>query len=68
MSAARRFREQLPVTLISVVVCAASAYILTPRWGLMGAAAAILLSGLAQIAGSFFVSAAGSSRCCWLLH
>ena len=55
MSAARRFREQLPVTLISVGVCAASAYILTPRWGLMGAAAAILLSGLAQIAGSFLV-------------
>ncbi len=55
MSAARRFREQLPVTVVSVVICAVSAYALTPRWGLMGAAAAILLSVVSQIAGSFFV-------------
>jgi O-antigen/teichoic acid export membrane protein len=55
MSAARRFREQLPVAVASVVTCAISAYVLTPRYGLMGAAAAILLSGLAQIAGSIFV-------------
>ncbi|HSY14188.1 MAG TPA: oligosaccharide flippase family protein [Verrucomicrobiae bacterium] len=55
MSAARRFRQQLPVTLISVATCAVAAYTLTPLWGLMGAAVAILLSVLAQIAGSFFV-------------
>lgn len=55
MSAARRFREQLPVTLISVATCAVAAYTLTPLWGLMGAAGAILLAVLAQIAGSFVV-------------
>ena len=55
MSAARRFREQLPVTIASVVTCAVSAYALTPRWGLMGAAVAILLSVIVQIVGSFFV-------------
>ena len=53
MSAARRFIEQLPVTVVSVATCAVSAYALTPRWGLMGAAAAILLATLAQIGGSF---------------
>lgn len=55
MSAARRFREQLPVTIVSVVTCAVAAFVLTPRWGLMGAAAAILLSVIAQIVGSFLV-------------
>ena len=55
MSAARRFREQLPVTLLTVATCVVFAYGLTPRWGLMGAAAAILLSGVAQIAGSVLV-------------
>lgn len=55
MSAARRFRQQLPVTLISVATCAVAAYTLTPLWGLMGAAGAILLAVLAQIAGSFVV-------------
>jgi O-antigen/teichoic acid export membrane protein len=55
MSAARRFREQLPVTIASVVTCAVSAYALTPWWGLMGAAVAIFLSVIVQIVGSFFV-------------
>ena len=55
MSAARRFREQLPVTVVSVATCAASAYMLTPRWGLIGAASAILLAVVAQIIGSLLV-------------
>ncbi len=55
MSAARRFREQLPVAVVSVIICAVSAYVLTPRWGLMGAALAILFSGLAQIVASLMV-------------
>ena len=55
MSAARQFREQLPVTIVSVATCAVAAYLLTPGWGLMGAAVAILLSVVAQIVGSFCV-------------
>jgi len=55
MSAARRFREQLPVTLVTVTTCATAAYLLTPRWGMIGAAIAILLSGVAQVIGSLVV-------------
>ncbi|HEY5176162.1 MAG TPA: hypothetical protein VII95_11425 [Terriglobales bacterium] len=57
MSAARRFREQLPVTAVTVTTCATAAYLLTPRWGLAGAAVAILLSAVAQVAGSLIVLA-----------
>jgi O-antigen/teichoic acid export membrane protein len=55
MSAARRFRAQLPVTAVTVTTCATAAYLLTPRWGLTGAAIAILLSGVAQVTGSLIV-------------
>ncbi len=55
MSAARHFREQLPVTILSVATCGISAYVLTSRWGLTGAAAAVLLAGCAQILGSLTV-------------
>lgn len=55
MSAARRFREQLPVTALTVVTCSVAAYVLTPRLGLFGAALAMLCSGLVQIAGSIVV-------------
>ena len=57
MSAARQFREQLPVTMLTVTTCATAAYLLTPRWGLTGAAIAILLSGVTQVAGSLIVLA-----------
>jgi len=55
MSAARRFREQLPVTLVTVATCAMAAFLLTPRWGLPGAGIAIVLSGFSQIVGSLVV-------------
>jgi len=55
MSAARRFREQLPVTAVTVATCATAAFLMTPRWGLSGAAIAIALSGLSQIVGSLVV-------------
>ena len=55
MSAARHFREQLPVTIATVATCALFAYLLTPRWGMMGAAIAITLSAITQIAGSLIV-------------
>jgi O-antigen/teichoic acid export membrane protein len=57
MSAARCFREQLPVTIVTVTTCAAAAYLLTPIWGLTGTAIAILLSAVAQVAGSLIVLA-----------
>ncbi|MGC2111958.1 MAG: oligosaccharide flippase family protein, partial [Candidatus Korobacteraceae bacterium] len=57
MSAARHFREQLPVTIVTVATCATFAYLLTPRWGMTGAAIAISLSAVAQIAGSLIVLA-----------
>jgi O-antigen/teichoic acid export membrane protein len=55
MSAARHFREQLPVTIATVATCATFAYLLTPRMGLTGAAIAISLSAVTQIVGSLIV-------------
>jgi O-antigen/teichoic acid export membrane protein len=55
MSAARRFREQVPVTLLTLATCAVGAFLLTPRWGMMGAAVAALVSAIVQLLGSLVV-------------
>lgn len=65
MTAARRFRAQLPVSLVSATTCAIGAYLLTPRFGLPGAAVAILLSGVVQIAGSMIVLSKAVGTSLW---
>jgi O-antigen/teichoic acid export membrane protein len=55
MSAARLFRVQLPVYLMTVTVCAASAAILIPRFGLNGAGLAVLISSITTCIGGMWV-------------
>ncbi len=52
MTAARCFRPQLPLFAAVAAITAASAFFLVPRYGLMGAAAAQLISAVAQMLGS----------------
>ncbi len=55
MTAARRFRAQLPVLTATVVVCAIVGIALTPSLGAAGAALAMLISAAVQVGGSFWV-------------
>lgn len=55
MTAARRFREQLPVFVATLATCGIVSLLLTPRFGIMGAAWAIALASVAQVLGSFWV-------------
>jgi O-antigen/teichoic acid export membrane protein len=55
MTAARRFRGQLPVLAATVMVCAIGATILTPKFGAVGSAAAMLISAAVQVVGSYWV-------------
>jgi O-antigen/teichoic acid export membrane protein len=55
MTAARRFRAQLPVLTATVLVCAIGAIRLTPKLGAVGAALAMLISATVQVAGSYWV-------------
>ncbi len=55
MTAARRFRTQLPVLTATVLVCAIGAIKLTPKFGAVGAALAMLISATVQVAGSYWV-------------
>jgi O-antigen/teichoic acid export membrane protein len=52
MTAARCFRPQLPLFAAVAAITAAAAFLLVPRYGLMGAAAAQLISAVAQMLGS----------------
>jgi O-antigen/teichoic acid export membrane protein len=55
MTAARRFRAQVPVLAATLVTCAVFVWALTPRWGMAGAATAMLFSALVQATGGFLV-------------
>ncbi len=55
MTAARRFRAQLPVLTATVLVCAVGAITLTPKFGAVGSAVAMLVSATVQVGGSFWV-------------
>jgi O-antigen/teichoic acid export membrane protein len=55
MTAARRFRAQLPVLIATVSTCALCVWLLTPRWGMMGAATAMLIAAAVQATGGFLV-------------
>lgn len=50
-TAARAFREQLPLLALSAAVSALASWMLVPTHGLAGAAAALALAGLTQTAG-----------------
>lgn len=55
MTAARRLRIQLPLFTSIVIAMFAAGCVLVPRYGLVGAAATVLVGSFAQLAGSLFV-------------
>jgi len=55
MTAARCFKLQLPLFVAVTLVSVSSAAWLVPRYGLMGAALAVNISNLFQLAGSMFM-------------
>ena len=55
MTAARRFKSQVPVTLSALASGTVTAFVLTPKWGMTGAALAILATALVQAAGGMIV-------------
>jgi len=64
VTAARRLPEQLPIALLSLVVCAVGSYLLVPRYGLVGAAWAVLATEATRLAclGAVYAAAvAGAS-------
>ena len=64
VTAARRLPEQLPIAVLSLVVCVLASQYLVPRYGLLGAAWAVLateISRLACLAGVYAAAIAGAS-------
>lgn len=57
MTAARRFRPQLPLFALTAGVMTAASAVLVPRYELIGAAWALLLVALGQVVGSVYVIA-----------
>jgi len=52
MTAARRFREQIPLFLMAMAITAAACWATVPHFGLIGGAYAVLLGSLLSSAGS----------------
>lgn len=66
MTAARRFREQVPLFFGVTGVAAIASAVLIPRYGLAGAAAGQIVTALAQLAGSasiLFFARRGRAAC-----
>src|SRR2546425_664218 len=63
VTAARRLPEQLPIALLSLVVCAVGSYLLVPRYGLVGAAWAVLATEATRLAclGAVYAGAVASA-------
>jgi len=55
MTAARRFKSQVPVLGSTCAVCLLACWLLVPRYGMKGAAWAMLLSATTQFLGSLMV-------------
>jgi O-antigen/teichoic acid export membrane protein len=55
MTAARRLKPQVPLLLVSALVATGASAVLVPRLGILGAADAALLAGLAQFAGGMLI-------------
>jgi len=55
-TSAQRFRAQVPVIVAMTVTTLGASWVLVPRWGLNGAAVALLISSVVQLAGLAFVT------------
>ena len=55
VTALRAFDQQVPLFIVSVMVCGAACWTLVPAFGLAGAAAALAIAALAQISGQAFI-------------
>ena len=55
LTAARRFRAQVPSVIAATVIGGAGSAVLVPRYGLAGAGTGLLLSVLVQVLGSLWV-------------
>ncbi len=55
ITAARRFREQIPIQIASVAVSAGTAFVMVPRMGLAGAAMALASAPVVQVFGEWLV-------------
>ncbi len=58
MTAARRYRIQLPLFVATTIVCTAASWLLIPTYGLRGAIWALMASALVQLLGSALIVAA----------
>jgi O-antigen/teichoic acid export membrane protein len=63
LTSARAFRPQMPLLIIVTAVSAAASYLLVPRMGLGGAALAIALAAVVQIAGAAGILRMVEARC-----
>jgi O-antigen/teichoic acid export membrane protein len=54
LTAARRFRSQIPIYLTAVLIATVGSALLVPRYGLMGAGMALFLSAIASVLGAMW--------------
>jgi hypothetical protein len=55
MTAARRLKPQIPLLLVGALVATGASAVLVPQSGILGAADAVLIAGLAQLAGGMLI-------------
>jgi O-antigen/teichoic acid export membrane protein len=57
MTAARKLKPQIPLLLVTALVATGASAVLVPRSGIQGAADAVLIAGLVQLAGGMLILA-----------
>jgi O-antigen/teichoic acid export membrane protein len=62
MTAARRFRPQMPITAMTMIVSAALTLALIPKFGLLGAGYALMIASLVRVAAGNFVLTSALNR------
>jgi O-antigen/teichoic acid export membrane protein len=55
LTAARRFRMQVPVYFVAMLIVIAGSALLVPRWGLTGAGIALLFSAVSVVLGGLWM-------------
>jgi len=55
MTAARRLKPQIPLLVVGALVATGASAVLVPQSGILGAANAVLIAGLAQLAGGMLI-------------
>lgn len=55
VTAVRAFDEQVPLFIVSALVCGGASWMLVPAYGLAGAAAALAIAAVAQISGQAYI-------------